>query len=227
MAPGPLLADTSVAARERRIPEATVARLPLYERILTDLLGAGTGTVSSTELAERAHVNASNVRKDLSFFGSFGTRGRGYDVVSLARQIAHTLGADRDWPIAIVGVGNLGRALASSDGFAAHGFRVASLFDVHPGVVGRTVAGLRVRHAGELSRGPQEGPAVPAASIGVIATPSSAAQTVADLLVAAHVPSILNFAPRVLSVPEGVLVRHVDLSRELQVMSFFLTRTTT
>jgi redox-sensing transcriptional repressor len=201
----------------RRVPEATVVRLPLYQRILSELLGAGTTTVSSEELAARARVNAAKVRKDFSLFGSFGTRGTGYDAAFLAAQIDRALGADRDWPIVIVGIGNLGRALANSDGFSSHGFRIAGLYDVDPGIVGATVAGHVVRHVDELAA--SERPA-----IGVIATPASGAQAVADQLAAAGAASILNFAPRVLSVPAGVLVRYVDLSIELQVMSFFLAR---
>ncbi|HLW45742.1 MAG TPA: redox-sensing transcriptional repressor Rex [Acidimicrobiales bacterium] len=204
-------------SRARRIPEATVVRLPLYQRILSEMLRSGATTVSSEELAARARVNAAKVRKDFSLFGSFGTRGTGYDTTFLAAQIDRALGSDRDWPIVIVGMGNLGRALANSDGFSAHGFRVAALYDVDPAVVGVRVGALTVRHLDELSD-------VDQAAIGVITAPAAAAQGVADALVAAGVGSILNFAPRVLSVPSGVLVRYVDLSIELQVMSFFLAR---
>ncbi len=203
--------------RPRRIPEATVVRLPIYQRILAEMLRVGATTVSSEELAARARVNAAKVRKDFSLFGSFGTRGTGYDTAFLAAQIERALGADRDWPIAIVGIGNLGRALANSDGFSSHGFRVAGLYDVDPAIVGSRAGGLTVRHVEELGGGEQP-------AIGVIATPAAAAQAVADGLVGAGVSSILNFAPRVLSVPPSVLVRYVDLSIELQVMSFFLTR---
>jgi redox-sensing transcriptional repressor len=203
--------------RPRRIPEATVLRLPLYQRILSEMLRAGATTVSSEELAARARVNAAKVRKDFSLFGSFGTRGTGYDTAFLATQIDRALGSDRDWPIVIVGIGNLGRALANSDGFSSHGFRVAGLYDVDAAIVGARVGGITVRHLDELGARDQ-------ANIGVIATPAGAAQGVADALVAAGVTSILNFAPRVLSVPAGILVRYVDLSIELQVMSFFLAR---
>ena len=201
----------------RRIPEATVVRLPLYQRILAEMLGAGATTVSSEELAARARVNAAKVRKDFSLFGSFGTRGTGYDAAFLAAQIDRALGSDRDWPIAIVGMGNLGRALANSDGFSSHGFRVAGLYDIDPAIVGSSVAGIVVRHLDELVDGPR-------AAIGVIAAPAAAAQAAADALVAAGAASILNVAPRVLSVPAKVMVRYVDLSIELQVMSFFLAR---
>lgn len=195
-----------------------MVRLPVYQRILVELLRGGTTTVSSEELATRARVNAAKVRKDFSLLGWFGTRGTGYDTAYLATQIDRALGAARDWPVAIVGIGNLGRALAGSEGFSSHGFRVAWLFDADPSVVGHVVGSTRVAHVDEL-------PAVLGAAhpaIGVIATPAAAAQQVADLLVAAGVPSLLNFAPRLLTVPGEVLLRSVDLSIELQVMSFHL-----
>jgi redox-sensing transcriptional repressor len=221
--------------RTRRVPEATVARLPVYQRILAEMLRGGSPTVSSEELAERARVNAAKVRKDFSLFGSFGTRGTGYDTAFLAAQIDRALGSDRDWPVVIVGIGNLGRALANSDGFSSHGFRVAALYDVSSSVVGTTVGRCEVRHVDQLAaepRGdapgggdpPEPVTAAGAPAIGVIATPASEAQTVADLLVASGAASILNFAPRVLTVPPTVLVRYVDLSIELQVMSFYLAR---
>lgn len=205
-------------ARERRIPEPTVVRLPVYQRILADLLEDGVSTVSSDELADRAGVNAAKVRRDFSLFGSFGTRGTGYDAAYLAAQIEHALGADRDWPVVIVGMGNLGRALANSDGFRSHGFRVTGVYDVDPVVVGTVVGGSTVEHLDQLAS------ATAIAPIGVIATPAGAAQSVADLLAAAGADAILNFAPRVLLVPDGVLVRNVDLSIELQAVSCFLAR---
>ena len=218
----PARGGRDAAGRARRIPEATVARLPVYERILTEMLRAGSKTVSSEGLAARAGVNAAKVRKDFSLFGSFGTRGTGYDAAFLVAQISRALGSDRDWPVVIVGIGNLGRALANSDGFSSHGFRVAGLYDVAPSVVGTTVGALTVRHVDELATagGGALGPCT--AAIAVITTPASGAQAVADLLVGAGAASILNFSPRVLSVPPGVLVRSVDLSIELQVMSFYL-----
>ena len=205
----------------KRIPEATIMRLPVYQRILAELLRNGVTTVSSEELATRARVNAAKVRKDFSLFGSFGTRGTGYDPAFLVSQIDRALGADRRWPVVIVGIGNLGRALANSDGFSSHGFRVTGLYDVDPRVVGTPVGALRVGHLDDLAVAPEvsDRPV-----IGVIATPGAAAQTVADVLVAAGAASILNFAPRVLTLPAEVLVRYVDLSIELQVMSFLLTR---
>jgi redox-sensing transcriptional repressor len=206
--------------RGRRIPEATVVRLPVYQRILSELAASNQRTVSSEELAVQARVNAAKVRKDLSHLGSFGTRGTGYDTALLVAQIDRALGADGDWPIAIVGIGNLGRALANSEGFSSHGFRVAALFDADPAVVGTRVGPVRVQHIEDLAATVAE--ARPA--VGVVATPAAVAQDVTDALVATGVPSILNFAPLVLTVPVGVVLRNVDLSIELQVMSFYQAR---
>lgn len=206
-------------ARSRRIPEASVARLPVYQRILLELVGAGTTTVSSEQLAELAHVNASKVRKDLSFLGSFGTRGSGYDTRFLLAHIDRELGLDADWPVVIVGIGNLGRALARSQGFTSRGFRVAGLFDVSADLVGTEVGGLTVQHLDDF----EPAASVDPPAIGVISTPASVAQDVADRMVGAGVGSVLNFAPRVLRVPSHILLRHVDLSIELQVMSFYLS----
>ena len=196
-----------------------MARLPVYQRILLELVRSGTSTVSSEQLAHMARVNASKVRKDLSFFGSFGTRGSGYDTEFLLANIDKELGLDTDWPVVIVGLGNLGRALANAPGFTSRGFRVAALFDVDPALVGTTIGSLEVRHVDEF----EEWAAGCTPAIGVIATPASAAQEVADRLVEAGTGSLLNFAPRVLHVPAHVLLRYVDLSIELQVMSFYLS----
>ena len=206
----------------RRISEATVVRLPVYQRILAELLRGGTTTVSSEQLATRARVNAAKVRKDLSLLGSFGTRGTGYDVAFLISQIDRALGVGRDWPVVVVGIGNLGRALVNSEGFSSRGFRVAALFDVDPVVVGQKVGPVTVRHADELPSLVDSDRPV----IGVVATPAEAAQEVADALVSIGVTSILNFAPRVLTVPAEVLLRYVDLSIELQVLTFYHSRRT-
>src|SRR5579863_1855750 len=156
----------------RRIPEATVARLPVYQRILLEMVRGGTTTVSSDQLADMARVNASKVRKDFSFLGSFGTRGSGYEAKFLLAQIDRELGLDGDWPVAIVGLGNLGRALANSQGFTSRGFRVAGLYDVEPSLLGTEIGGCTVHHVDEFERVSAEDPP----SIGVIATPASAAQ---------------------------------------------------
>ena len=197
-----------------------MARLPVYQRILEELLRSGTSTASSELLGASAQVNAAKVRKDLSLLGSFGTRGAGYDVAFLIEQIDRQLGLDREWTVVIAGIGNLGRALARSQGFAARNFRVAALIDTDPAVIGERVDDVEVRHPDDL-------PAIVAAeplAIGVITTPAPVAQRVADLLVDAGVRSLLNFAPRVLDVPPDVLLRYVDLSMELQVMSFYQSR---
>jgi redox-sensing transcriptional repressor len=204
------------SSRPRGIPEATVARLPIYLRALSALQDHGIPTVSSEDLAAAAGVGSAKLRKDLSYLGSYGTRGVGYDVDYLVYQIARELGLTQDWPVVIVGIGNLGHALANYGGFASRGFHIAALLDADPARVGEVVAGLAVRHVSELERlvcalGP---------AIGVIATPATAAQEVCDRLVAAGVRSILNFAPLVLVVPEEVDVRKVDLAIELQILAF-------
>ncbi|MEH1012009.1 redox-sensing transcriptional repressor Rex [Micromonospora sp. CPCC 206060] len=198
------------------LPEATVARLPEYLRALHQLAEAGHETISSEGLAGAAGVNSAKLRKDLSHLGSYGTRGVGYDVALLVDQIEFVLGLTQRRGVALVGIGNLGHALAGYAGFASRGFRVAALFDADPARVGEEINGLIVRHIDELPRAAAE----ESIAIGVIATPVAAAQRVADQLVAAGVTSILNFAPCVLSVPEGVDVRKVDLAIELQILSF-------
>jgi redox-sensing transcriptional repressor len=197
-----------------------VLRLPIYQRILAELARAGTTTVSSEQLATLARVNAAKVRKDLSLLGSFGTRGSGYEPELLITQIDRALGVDENWSVAIVGVGNLGRALTNSAGFASRGCQITALFDVDPAVVGEEIGGITVRHMDELaSLRRAERP-----DIGVITTPGWAAQQVADLLVRAGVSCLLNFAPRVLTVPSSVILRYVDLSIELQVLGFYRAR---
>jgi redox-sensing transcriptional repressor len=208
------------SASPKRIPEATVVRLPVYQRILAELVRTKVSTVSSEQLAALARVNAAKVRKDLSLLGSFGTRGSGYDPAFLISQIERALGVDENWSVVMVGIGNLGRALTNSAGFASRGFQVTALFDVDPGVVGQEIQGLPVRHMDEIAAlRPHERP-----DIGVITTPGWAAQQVADLLVQVGVTSLLNFAPRVLVVPPQVHLRYVDLSIELQVLGFYRAR---
>ncbi|HEY7271607.1 MAG TPA: redox-sensing transcriptional repressor Rex [Actinoplanes sp.] len=197
------------------LPEATIARLPEYLRALHNLED-GSETISSEALAAAAGVNSAKLRKDLSHLGSYGTRGVGYDVALLIEQIEYVLGLNQRRAVCLVGVGNLGHALAGYAGFASRGFRIVALFDADPAKVGERINGLTVRHIDELPRlAVQE-----KIAIGVIATPAGAAQTVADALVAGGVTSILNFAPCVLSVPANVDVRKVDLAIELQILSF-------
>jgi redox-sensing transcriptional repressor len=198
------------------LPEATVARLPEYLRALHALADAGHETISSGALAAAAGVNSAKLRKDLSHLGSYGTRGVGYDVTLLIEQIEYVLGLTQRRAVALVGIGNLGHALAGYAGFGERGFRIAALFDADPTRVGEPINGLFVQHISDLADVVRE----ESISIAVIATPAHAAQRVTDALVAAGVTSILNFAPCVLSVPEGVDVRKVDLAIELQILSF-------
>ncbi len=191
-------------------------RLPLYLRSLVDLAAAGEGTVSSVALADAAGVTSAKVRKDLSHLGSYGTRGVGYDIAYLIHQIRRKLGLTQHWTLAIAGVGNLGQALANYKGFAERGFEVGALVDSDPGKVGLSIGGLTIEATQDLPMLAQER----GIAIGVIATPASAAQEVADLMVSAGIRSILNFAPAVVNVPAGVTVRKVDLAIELQILAY-------
>jgi redox-sensing transcriptional repressor len=212
---------TADPAPRREIPDATVARLPEYLRALTDLAERGIASVSSEQLALVAGVRSTKLRRDLSQLGSYGVRGVGYEVEMLAHEISRELGLARDRPVAIVGMGNLGHALAAYSGFATQGFRVVALLDRDPEVVGQEIAGMIVGSVDDLEQ-IVTGRAV---AIGVIATPAASAQEVCDRLVAAGVRSVLNFAPCVLSVPDGVAVRKVDLATELQILVFHEQRT--
>ncbi len=209
-----------MALPNRKIPEATVARLPLYLRSLFEGQHAGLTTISSERLAELAGVNAAKVRKDLSYLGSYGTRGVGYDVEYLLFEMSRALGLTHDWPVVIVGMGNLGQALANYGGFGDRGFPVAALVDADRAKVGQDVGGIAIRHIDDLP----EIVASKAISIGIIATPAAVAQEVADRLVAAGVASVLNFAPAVIAVSGEVSLRKVDLAVELQILSFYQQR---
>jgi redox-sensing transcriptional repressor len=204
------------SVRRGGISDATVSRLPVYLRVLSTLAETGVSTVSSDVLAQAAGVGPAKLRKDLSQLGSYGTRGVGYDVEFLVYQISRALGLTQHYSVVIVGVGNLGQALAGYGGFGTRGFSVVGLVDADRARVGSVIAGIEVRHVDEL----EQIIADSQVSIAVIATPATVAQGVCDRLVAAGVSSVLNFAPVVLSVPEGVDVRKVDLSIELQILAF-------
>jgi len=204
------------SAARRDIPDATVARLPQYLRALRDLAERGVPSVSSEELAAAAGVRSAKLRRDLSHLGSYGVRGVGYGVDMLAHEITRELGLAQNWPVAIVGLGNLGHALASYLALATRGFQVVALLDRDPDVIGQQIAGMTVGPVDDLER-IVTGRGV---AIGVIATPAASAQGVCDRLTAVGVRSVLNFAPCVLSVPAGVDVRKVDLSTELQILAF-------
>jgi len=197
-----------------------VARLPLYLRCLADLIEDDVSTVSSVRLAELAGVNAAKVRKDLSYLGSYGTRGVGYDVDYLRFQIRRELGLTRDWPVVVVGLGNLGQALSNYGGFSSRGFPIAGLIDADQSKVGTRVHGHRIRHIDDLD----DVVSTTGATIGIISVPGEHAQSVADRMVAAGIKSILNFAPTVINVPDDVSLRKVDLALELQILSFYQER---
>lgn len=201
----------------RKIPEAALGRLPVYLRILVDLASDNVTGVSSEQLAELAAVNAAKVRKDLSYLGTYGTRGVGYDVQFLTYQIQRELGLNQSWPVVIVGAGNLGQALANFTGITERGFHIVGVVDKDVSKIGSLVGGVRVTHADELAAIVQS----KSVSIGIIATPAQHAQEAAEALVRAGVGSIMNFAPTVLTVPQGVNVRKVDLALELQILSYY------
>jgi redox-sensing transcriptional repressor len=204
----------------RTIPEATVGRLPVYLRALVEMAEKGATTTSSGDLAEAAGVNSAKVRKDLSYLGSYGTRGVGYDVAYLIHQVRRELGLTQHWPVLIVGAGNLGHALAKYKGFAQRGFSIVAIVDAAMEKVGERVGSMTVEHVDDLSDVVRREDV----AIGVICTPAGAAQEVADRLVAAGIRSILNFAPSVITVPEHVSVRKVDLSIELQILGYYEQR---
>lgn len=204
----------SAPATRREIPGATVARLPVYLRALRAAGASGVDVISSEELAEAAGVRSSGLRKDLSFLGSYGVRGVGYDVEHLSQEISRELGLHREWSVAIFGMGNLGHALAAYSGFATRGFSVRWLVDSDPAIVGQEIAGLQVVDFDRFAAVADE------QVIAVLATPPSSAQAVADQVVALGIHSILNFAPVPVQVPDGVEVRKVDLATELQILAF-------
>jgi len=200
----------------RTVPEASVARLPVYLGALGDLADRGERTVSSEQLAEIAGVSAAKLRKDLSYLGSNGIRGVGYNVSHLMDRIREALGLTSVWPTAVIGAGNLGQALAGYGGFYERGFKVAAILDDNSQVIGTRVADLVVQPLSELQSIVES----EQISIGIIAVPGANAQQVCDELIAAGVRSILSFAPTILQVPKGVTLRQADLSTELQILAF-------
>jgi redox-sensing transcriptional repressor len=199
----------------RALPEATVARLHRYRRLLDEISAEGVETVSSEDLARAGGINPAQVRKDLSWVGSFGTRGVGYATAELRTHLTEVLGLDREWRVAIVGAGNLGRALAHYRGFATSGFAVVAVFDTAPEVVGTEVAGVRVTHVDDLEEIVVEHDV----DVAIIAVPASEADEVARRLAGAGVTGLLNFAPAHLVV--DARVRRVDLSTELGVLAYY------
>jgi redox-sensing transcriptional repressor len=213
-----------MARREKEsspaIPKAAAGRLSLYLRYLESLLGRGVTTTSSQQLADGLGVTAAQVRKDLGYFGQFGYPGVGYRIDQLTAAIRGILGTDRTWKVAIVGIGNLGSALVQYRGFERQGFRICALFDNHPKVIGKRFGTLEVRSVAQVERVVREG----GIELGIIAVPAERAQEVADLLVAAGIRGIFNFAPTVLDLPPGVGYVSIDLAVELEQLSFIVTQ---
>jgi len=203
----------------RKVAESTVRRLSLYLRLLEEFEGQGMETVSSGALAARGGTTSAQVRKDLSFFGSFGKRGLGYPVPELAVQLREILGLKRRYRVALIGAGKIGSALVHYRGFRTRGFDITAIFDIDPGKVGQDWNGQRILDVAELEaelgRQPVE--------MAVLVTPADAAQPIADRLVRLGVKAILNFAPVQLSVPEDVAVKSVNLALELETLSYALT----
>ena len=203
-----------------KIPEMTIRRLSVYTRCLLQLEEDGVRTVSSQELAERFNLNSAQVRKDLAYFGEFGVRGIGYYVSGLKAELQRILGLDREWPVALVGFGNLGSALFHYRGFARQGFRIAAIFDEDPSKVAHEVDSTPIFAARDLAREIK----ARGIQIAIVAVPIEAAQGVADQLVAAGIKAILNFAPARIKVARDVRLKNVDLSIELETLSFYLAK---
>jgi len=204
--------------RETRLPEPTVARLPIYQRIAEELARRGSDTISSEDLGRLGGVTAATVRRDLAAIGATGTRGAGYDTGDLARRLTELLGGHAEHPTVIAGIGNLARALINSPLFTGRLSRIVALYDVDPTIVGTTVAGLVV---GRLREEDAQRFEVPPA-IGVITCPPGAAQEVANGFCELGIRALMTFSPRVLEVPPEVTVRYVDVSIELQILSYHL-----
>jgi redox-sensing transcriptional repressor len=201
-------------------PDVVIRRLPLYARSLRDLLMEGRSSVSSREFGDRINVTAAQIRKDLSCFGEFGKQGIGYDVEKLLHQIEHILGLTQEWPVALIGIGHLGEALARYEGFRRQDIRVAALFDNDPTKIGAEINGMRILPIEKLATAAHD----QGIRLAIITVPASHAQEVADRLVAAGVRAILNYAPVVIQVPEEVLVQHIDLVGVLHSMTYYLAR---
>ena len=203
----------------QRIPDMVVRRLSIYSRVLSTFEEEGADLVSSEEIGKLSGCPGTQVRKDLSYFGEFGTRGVGYKTSGLKSEISKILGTDRRWNIALVGVGHLGTALLAHERFKRHGFDIIVGFDVDKSKVGRKFYEVEIKDMSELKEAITE----KEIRMAIITVPAQSAQAVADLLVDAGVEAILNFAPANLSVPQNVILKNVDLSLELEGLSFFLT----
>lgn len=204
------------------IPAVVIDRLPIYARALNSLEEHGRDVVSSQELGTMLGVTPAQIRKDLSYFGRFGKQGRGYNVRRLAQELRQILGLDRQWSMILVGVGHLGMAILSYDGFQPQGFIIVDAFDADPNMIGRKVVGLTIRDAAELP----EYLKTRQVDIGIVAVPASAAGKIIDALVSGGVRSILNYAPVAMHVPNSVQVKNIDPVLALQSMTFYLKAAT-
>ncbi len=198
----------------------TIRRLSVYTRCLLQLEEDGVKTISSQDLAERFNLNSAQVRKDLAYFGEFGVRGIGYYVSGLKAELQKILGLDREWAVALVGFGNLGSALFHYRGFSRQGFRIVAIFDDDATKANRDADGVPVFASADLPREVK----ARGIQIAIVAVPAEAAQIVTDQLVAAGIKSVLNFAPARLKVPRDVRLKNVDLSIELETLSFYLAK---
>lgn len=207
--------------RKKKIPPATIVRLPLYLRCLTGLNRREIRTLSSYELARYAGTNAAKLRKDLSYLGKLGVRGVGYDIKELYKHITKHLGLDKERKIVVVGIGQLGSSLLGYKGFSERAFRIVGAFDNDPKKIGKKVNNFEIKHIEDLDKLVEE---IGGVDIGIISVPPAAAQAVANKIVAASIGAILNFAPVHLEVPDDISLRYVDMTVELQILSFFRTR---
>jgi redox-sensing transcriptional repressor len=210
---------TRLAANVKRIAESTVRRLSIYLRFLEEFEVRGATTVSSEELARRGGTTSAQVRKDLSFFGSFGKRGLGYSVPELSTALREILGLGREWRVVIVGAGKIGAALAQYRGFRQRGFNILAVYDSNPEKVGRTLEGIEIRDMSRFEDDVErERP-----EIAVIAIPGDGAQDVLDRIVRTGIKAVLNFAPVQLHAPADVTVKAVNMAMELEGLSFALS----
>ena len=202
------------------IPEVVIDRLPVYGRALALLQRQGREVVNSQELGERLGVTPAQIRKDLSYFGRFGKQGRGYNVARLLEELNQILGLTREWPMVLVGVGQLGRAILGYDGFAPQGFRIIAAFDDDPNTVGTSVNGQTIRSASTLRESLEQNKA----DIGIVAVPGASAQRVIDNLVDCGVSAILNYAPIAAQAPPHVRIKDIDPVLALQSMTFYIKK---
>ncbi len=200
------------------IPQVVIDRLPLYLRALANLEAEGQELVSSQELGSRLDVTPAQIRRDLSYFGRFGKQGRGYNVRRLLRELHQILGLEREWKMALAGVGRLGRAILSYEGFAPQGFRIVEAFDTDPNIVGQTIGGITVKNLSDLEKALGSQPV----QIGIVAVPAEQAQQVIDAFTRCGVRAILNYAPMAARIPGGVHIRRIDPVLALQSMTYYL-----